>query len=317
MKKNKPTPVSAEKRKKLADLLYNLVPEEQILSSDLKGVRLFRIDEPAPKAQKAYEPGIIILAQGQKKIFLGSDVYTYDSGNYLVLSVPLPLECETLASPEEPILGIYITVDPTSVGEIMLEMDDVRLDEEELPKGIYSAPLNDLLTDAAIRLTEALHNPQETKILGPTIVKEIIYRVLCRKEGGALQALAYRNRKFFQIARALHRIHESFDKDLDVRSLAFDAGMSISTFHSSFKAVTNASPIQYIKNVRLHKARILMLQEGLNAYNAAIQVGYESPSQFSREYKRFFGTPPGKDTASFRTEQEEKSGMDADKVIAI
>ncbi|PJZ24609.1 AraC family transcriptional regulator [Leptospira hartskeerlii] len=267
-----------EKRRKLAALIKQFVPKEQIQPSSLKGVRFFRIDQSAPKAQKAYEPGIIILAQGQKRIFLGNDIYTYNSGNYLVLSVPLPLECETKASPKEPILGIYITVDPTSVGEI--------------------------LTNAAIRLTEVLSSSEETKVLGPMIVREIIYRVLCEKEGGALQALAYRNRKFFQIARALHRIHESFNEDLDVRSLAFDAGMSISTFHSSFKAVTNASPIQYIKNVRLHKARILMMQGGLNAYNAAARVGYESPSQFNREYKRFFGISPGKDTANARYEDE-------------
>lgn len=303
MKKNKIS-TSEEMRRKLAALIKQFVPKEQIQPSSLKGVRFFRIDQSAPKAQKAYEPGIIILAQGQKRIFLGNDIYTYNSGNYLVLSVPLPLECETKASPKEPILGIYITVDPTSVGEILLEMEDPNMDEDSLPKGIYSAPMSEILTNAAIRLTEALSSSQETKVLGPMIVREIIYRVLCEKEGGALQALAYRNRKFFQIARALHRIHESFNEDLDVRSLAFDAGMSISTFHSSFKAVTNASPIQYIKNVRLHKARILMMQGGLNAYNAAARVGYESPSQFSREYKRFFGISPGKDTANARYEDE-------------
>ncbi|EPG75523.1 AraC-type transcriptional regulator N-terminal domain protein [Leptospira fainei serovar Hurstbridge str. BUT 6] len=297
MKKNTKN-VPEEKRRKLADHLKRLIPKEQSIASGIKGVRLFRIDQSAPKLQKAYEPGIIILAQGQKRIFLGDDIYTYNSGNYLVLSVPLPLECETKASPEEPVLGIYITVDASSIGEILLDMDDINLDEDTLPKGIYSSKLTESLADASIRLAEALASPQDKKFLGSMIIREIIYRVLREEEGGALQALAYRNRKFFQIARALRRIHESFSQDLDVKSLAFDAGMSISTFHASFKAVTNTSPIQYIKNVRLHKARMLMTQEGLNAYKAALSVGYESPSQFSREYKRFFGITPGKDMSN-------------------
>ncbi|BDA78635.1 AraC family transcriptional regulator [Leptospira kobayashii] len=289
--------ISETKRLKLVQLLEHLVPEERVIPSVVEGVRLFRVDRSSPRAQKAYEPGIIILAQGQKRVFLGDEIYTYNALNYLVLSVPLPIECETTASSEEPILGIYITVDPSSVGEILLEMnDDLRYNEESLPKGIYTSHLTDVLTDTTIRLLEALSSPMDGRILGPMIVKEIVYRVLCSEPGGALHAMAYHNRRFFKIARVLNRIHESFNDLLDVKSLATDAGMSVSTFHSSFKAVTNVSPIQYIKNVRLHKARILMTQDGLNVYNAALRVGYESPSQFSREYKRFFGVTPGKDT---------------------
>jgi AraC-like DNA-binding protein len=140
------------------------------------------------------------------------------------------------------------------------------------------------------------------------IIREILYRVLSGEQGGALQALAYRSGRFFQVARILKKIHGSFDRDLDVKTLASDAGMSISTFHANFKAVTNASPLQYIKSVRLHKARMLMAQEGLNANTAAIRVGYESPSQFSREFKRFFGTTPAKDAVSLRVNDEGYSG---------
>ncbi|TGK01411.1 AraC family transcriptional regulator [Leptospira langatensis] len=287
----------------MVELLMQLLPEERVQASGLKGVRIFRRDSSAPRVQKSYEPGIVILAQGQKRVFLGEEVYTYDPTNYLVVSVPLPIECETTASAKEPVLGIYITVDPASVGEILLDMEDPQYHEESLPKGIYSAPVTNTLVDAAIRLLEALASQRDGKILGPMIVREIIYRVLCSEEGGALQALAYRNRRFFQIARALDRIHESFHEDLDIKTLASDAGMSVSTFHANFKAVTNASPLQYIKNVRLHKARILMTLDGFNAHNAALRVGYESPSQFSREYKRFFGVTPGKDAVNLRGEE--------------
>ncbi|RHX90956.1 AraC family transcriptional regulator [Leptospira stimsonii] len=298
---------SEEKRLRLVELLKGLVPEEKILPSVVKGVTLFRIDHSSPRSQKAYEPGIILLAQGQKRVFLGEEIYTYDRMNYLVLSVPLPIECETKASPDEPILGVYITVDPSSIGEILLEMEDIPYDEESLPKGIYSAPMNPILTDATIRLIECLSTPKDGKVIGPMIVKEILYRVISSEQGGALQALAYRNRRFFKIARALHRIHKSYQEALDVKSLAMEAGMSVSTFHTSFKAVTNASPIQYIKNVRLHKAKQLMTQEGINVYNAAFRVGYESPSQFSREYKRFFGITPAKDAGN--QQHEGRNGL--------
>ena len=160
--------------------------------------------------------------------------------------------------------------------------------------------MTDAITDASIRLLTTLSSRTDSRVLGRMIAREIIYRVLMGEKGGALQALAYRNRRFFQIAHVLTKIHEAYNEEMDVQTLAMDLGMSVSTFHTSFKAVTNASPIQYIKNVRLHKARILMAQEGLNAISAALRVGYESPSQFSREYKRYFGVPPAKDSVSSR-----------------
>ncbi len=286
------------RRRKMIELLKSCLPQEGINESLVKGVRLFRIDSASPRTPKSYEPQIIIMAQGRKNVFLGDSVFTYDPSHYLVLSVPLPIECEAIAAPGEPILGFSITVDPLIIGEILLEMDDTPHQAESLPKGIYGAPMTDLIADSAIRLLQTLSSAKDRRILGPMIVREIIYRVLCGENGGALQALAYRNRRFFQIARVLNVIHESYDDDLDVKTLASEAGMSVSTFHTSFKAVTNASPLQYIKNVRLHKARVLMTREGLNAYSAALRVGYESPSQFNREYKRFFGITPAKDTAS-------------------
>jgi AraC-like DNA-binding protein len=247
------------------------------------------------------------MAQGRKRIFLGDKVYTYDASHYLVLSIPLPIECEAIATPGEPILGFYITVDPMVVGEILLEMDDTSHHGELLPKGIYGASLTDSIVDAAIRLLSSLSSPKDGRILGPMIVREIIYRVLCGENGAALQALAYRNRRFFQIARVLNKIHETYEEGLDVRTLAMEAGMSVSAFHTSFKAVTHASPLQYIKSVRLHNARLLMNQEGLNAYSAALRVGYESPSQFNREYKRFYGITPAKDAASLRNNDMENA----------
>ena len=289
-----------EKQKKLIALFTDIMRNETFLATSIKGFNLFRIENSFPRSPYAYNSEIIILGQGEKHVYLGNDVYTYDSSHYLVLPVPLPAECEGRAEPGKPILGLNISIDPIEVGEILLDMEDCHKDTQFLPKGIYSAPMNEVLYDATIRLLQAIADPLDKKVLAPMIKKEIIYRVLQGEKGEILQSLAHRNRRFFQIAKVLQKIHESYSNDFDIDKLAYELDMSSSTFHSSFKAVTDTSPLQYIKNVRLHKARTLMIQDGLNAYIAAIKVGYESPSQFNREYKRLFGVTPAKDATFLR-----------------
>jgi AraC-like DNA-binding protein len=156
------------------------------------------------------------------------------------------------------------------------------------------------MINATVRLLECLQTPIDSRILGPQNVREIIYRVLYSNQGMTLRALAVRHSRFSQIARVLRRIHTEFDKELDVNSLAVEANMSVSTFHHNFKSVTLVSPIQYLKSVRLHKARQLMVQDGLNVGVAAGKVGYESASQFSREFKRYFGASPSEEAAKVR-----------------
>lgn len=215
-----------------------------------------------------------------------------------MLPVPLPAECAGTAAPGQPILGLSISVNPVEVGEMLLGTDARSAAVGSLPRGIYDAPMNDALYDCAFRLIDALRDPDDRKVLAPMIKREIVYRVLKGEKGEILQALILGSRRFFRIARVLQRIHASPEDDFDVENLAKELNMSSSTFHSSFKAVTDTSPLQYIKSVRLHKARKLMLQEGLNAGAAAIHVGYESTSQFNREYKRLFGVTPGRDASA-------------------
>lgn len=289
-----------QEQKRLAALFTGIMPLETILTTSVKGICLFRIEHSFPRSPYSYNSEIIILAQGEKRVYLGNDVYTYDSSRYLVLPVPLPAECEGIVEQGRPILGLTITIDPIEVGEILLDMEDSPKYAESLPKGIYAAPMNENLYDATVRLIQAIVDPQERKILAPMIKREIIYRILKGEKGEILQALAQRNRRFFQIAKILQKIHESYGIDFEIDKMARELDMSVSTFHSSFKAVTDTSPLQYIKNVRLHKARSLMIQDGLNVNIAAMQVGYESPSQFNREYKRLFGATPAKDVAIHR-----------------
>ena len=292
-----------EKQNKLIALFTGIMPNETSLTTSIKGLSLFRIEDSFTRTPYAYNSQIIILGQGVKHVYLGDDVYTYDASHYLVLPVPLPAECEGRTEPGKPILGLTIAIDPIEVGEILLDMEDIPKEIQSLPKGIFEAPMSEALFDATIRLLQAVADPRDNKVLAPMVKREIIYRVLQGEKGEILQALAHRNRRFFQIAKVLRKIHESYNSHFDIEKLAKELDMSSSTFHSSFKAVTDTSPLQYIKNVRLHKARTLMVQDGLNANTAAIQVGYESSSQFNREYKRLFGITPARDTTILNGQQ--------------
>jgi len=287
---------------KLAALLTGMMPKETVLATSIKGINLFRIERSFPRTPYSYNSEIVILAQGEKRSFLGNNIYVYDASNYLVLPVPLPMECAGTAEPGKPILGFTIAIDPIEVSAILLDMEGSNKEIRSLPKGIYGAPMNEALYDATLRLLQAISDPRDNKVLGPMIKREIIYRVIQGEKGEILQALTHRNRRFFQISKVLRRIHESYSRDFDIELLAKELDMSSSTFHSSFKAVTDTSPLQYIKNVRLHQARTLMIQDGLNANLASIRVGYESASQFNREYKRLFGVTPAKDVTILRSQ---------------
>lgn len=286
---------------RLAEMIERLTTGDGYNDTALSAVRLMRVSTPIARGPVIYEPSIVIIAQGRKMGFVGDHSFVYDANNYLVLSVPLPFECETIASKDEPLLGLKILVEPSTIAELLIEMDnDQSKDEADVLNGFVATALDGQLLDAAERLLKALSVPTEARILGPQIVREIIYRVLCGEQAAALKALVTRRSKFAQIAKTLRRIHTEFANRLDVESLADEADMSVSAFHHNFKVVTSTAPLQYIKSVRLHKARTLMVHEGLSANAAATRVGYESASQFSREFKRMFGNSPAEEAARMR-----------------
>jgi len=281
---------------RLIPLLGALATREGPNPTSLSGVKLYRISRPLPRHAAVYEAWIIIIAQGSKRVYFSGDVYIYDADNYLVTAVPMSVECETPhASPQNPILLLAIAVDPLMIGELLLEMEAEPQSTQSVPRGLYASPLTQPLKDAAVRLLDCLKSPTDSKVLGPQLVREIVYRVLQGERGEALRALAARDTHFAQISRVLDHLHRNYAKPTDVESLARQAKMSSSTFYSKFKAVTAMSPLQYLKSVRLGKARLLMVQDGCTASAAAFAVGYESAPQFSREYKRLFGVSPGQD----------------------
>lgn len=290
--------VRAPRNPALAHRLEDLTRgQEGFLPSRLPDVRLMRVERMIPSTAISYEPSIVILAQGRKRGRLAGRSFTYDARNYLVLALPMPFECATMGSREEPMLGLSVRVNAATVAELVLEMDAPALSGS--PRVVDAVPLTPELADAAERLATCLASPRDARILGPAIIREITYHALLGGQGAALQALAAPQTNFGQIARALRRIHLEYATDLDVGTLARDAALSVSAFHAHFKAVTSLPPQRYLQTVRLHKAQALMVG-GMSAAEAAEKVGYGSASQFNREFKRLFGDTPRKVAAQSR-----------------
>ncbi len=290
-----------DNRVRLARLLGEIAVHEGMHQTLVEGVQVFRRSEPMARAPMVYHPNIVIVGQGQKRAYLGNEVYTYDPFNYLVLSVPMPAECEADASPEEPILIVAIDVEPMMLGELMLEIDDPLPPVSLTPRGISTTPMSEELGGAVIRLLECLKSPLDSRLLGRQIIREIAYRVLLGEQGGALRALANRDDHFARIARVVKYMHTEHAKPITAEELARRAGMSLSIFHHHFKLMTASSPLQYLKRIRLDRAKRLMAHDGYNAGTAARAVGYESASQFSREFKRLFGVTPVEEAEQTRS----------------
>ncbi|MEN3261354.1 AraC family transcriptional regulator [Sodalis endosymbiont of Spalangia cameroni] len=286
--------------RQMAALLNKLAPAEGYTRSLLEGVQFMRAERPLERTPVLYEPCIVIVCQGRKRGYLADKVYHYDQHHYLVLSVPLPFSTETEASPQRPLLAVAIALNMTVLSELVMALDRPGARASDAPEGIISTPLDEALADTTLRLLRALAAPEEARLIGPQIVRELYYRVLVGERGNALRAALAHQGHFARIARSLQRIHHDYPRALSVATLAEDAGLSVPAFHKRFKAVTGTSPLQYIKSVRLNQARLLMIRDDLSAASAAFRVGYESPSQFNREFRRFFGRSPGEEAREMK-----------------
>jgi len=285
----------------LAPHVLALAPREGYNLTTLPGVRLLRANGPLARTPVLYDPGIVIVCQGRKTGYFGSQTFVYDAHQYLAVSVPVPFTMETDACAEAPLLALYLHLDFPLAAALMLEIESRGgAGGEAVPRSMLSSPIDDALHLSVLRLLQALADPMEAVLLGPQLLRELYYRVLTGPQGPTLRAALAMRGRFGRIGRALQRIHAAYAEPLDVALLAAEAGMSVPSFHSHFKAVTCTSPMQYLKSTRLHQARLLMVQEGMTVRVASLAVGFESTSQFSREFKRLFGLTPAREVRRMR-----------------
>lgn len=288
--------------RRMVSMLERLAPSEGYNLTRLPDVRFLRSNRPLTAVPVLYDPGIVIVCQGRKRGYFGDQVYLYDDQHYLAVSVPVPFTMETDASAEKPLLAIYMHLDFKLAADLMLQIDQHGGMEPAQPRGLISTPMDRRLCESLVRFLEAMSQPLEAGILGPTLVREIYFHVLTGEQGASIRAALAMHGQFGKIARALRRIHASFDADFSVEQLAREAGMSVPTFHMHFKAITETSPMQYVKSIRLHQARLHMVRNGMTAAAASVEVGYDSPSQFSREFKRLFGRSPVEEVRRMKAE---------------
>ncbi|GAA5214712.1 AraC family transcriptional regulator N-terminal domain-containing protein [Corallincola platygyrae] len=271
-------------------------------STTIEGVHFYRAAKSSARQPLLYQSGIIIMGQGRKMVHLGEHAVAYGPGDYLVLGVPLPLECEAIAENDQPLLGLSIDIPPALLHRLVNQLQSMpstpsssreRAAKMQNQCGLQSDKMDPAMLNAVERLLKALMHPTDGKILGPMIVEEIIYRILIGPQSHTLMGLAQFDGHYARIAKALTRVHSDYAQQITVDHLAEEANMSVSAFHRAFRDVTLESPLQYLKKVRLAKAKELIINQGQRAADAARQVGYVSPSQFSREFKRHFNQTPG------------------------
>ncbi len=267
----------------------------------IAGLHLNRMSQPTERVHGLSEPSFCVIAQGLKRIYLGERCYCYDVEHYLLATVELPItSCIVEASTERPYLSLRLDLDPTLVGSVMVEAGLPAPRSQSDAKALVVSALDTELLDATLRLVRLIDSPAQARVLAPLVKREIVFRLLLGEQGSRLQHLPLLGGHSHRIAQAVERLRQDFDRPLRIENIARDLGMSSSGFHDHFKAITDMSPLQFQKELRLREARRLMLGEHLDATSAGFKVGYHDASHFSRDYKKHFGTSPARDIEHLR-----------------
>ena len=285
-----------EKLEKFVSLLEQHSPQEGVNQTSFQAFATFRASTTQAKSPDIDAPAIVIVGQGRKNCYVGNRVYDYSVGNALIMFYPMAVEIEFVeASPNKPFLAAGVRIDLGRLADVLLRIERVEgvaaKPVSPDPSGVFSVPLNDNLLDPMIRLLESLAHPTDAAILGDAIVDEIYYRILSGERGSDLRFLLQQRGPIQRIAKAVEHIHQNLDQPVSVEKLAEMVYMSRTSFYENFRDVMHLSPLQYAKSVKLYKAQTL-IKEGKNVSEAGYLVGYNSPAQFSREYKRHFGFTP-------------------------
>lgn len=285
----------------LAKLVQKHIHEDGMQSTEIQELTLYQSSTPSAHDAAVYEPALVVMAQGAKEVILGDEVYRYDADHYLLVSVDLAVSARVVqATSANPSLALRITFDPATVGELIADGAEVPT-SSSTDRGLAVTPINRELSDAVFRLVELLDAPRDIPAILPLILREITYRVLVGPQGGRLRQISSAGAPAHRIAKAIRLLKENLAEPILIETLARKVGLGPSALHLHFKNITTMSPLQYQKQLRLQEARRLMLGDGLDAAEAAFRVGYESPSQFSREYRRYFGAPPRQHVMAAKT----------------
>ena len=286
--------VKNDKIAEFADLVKSFSPEDGVNEDLLNNVVTFRSSKVHKRNPVVYHSGIIFCAQGRKNIYLNGCPYDYYSGTFLAMFMPMAVECEvTEASRDNPVLGLGIYLDWSRIARIILKMEQVETLREVAgePSGIISGEIKDSMFDSIIRLLKTLSSPVESAVLGNCLLDEIYFRLLWEEKGGALKSLLQQRGQIQQISKAVEFVQHNLQETISVDDMAEVVNMSSSGFHKKFKEVMHVSPLQYVKSLKLDRAKTYIL-EGRNVSEAGYLVGYNSLAQFSREFKRYFGVVP-------------------------
>lgn len=284
----------------LAEQIARYAERDGIIDTPIDRLALVRSGQSGEPVHMVQRPALCIIAQGGKRVLLGDAVIDYGPASFLVASLDLPITgAVTQASADAPYLCFCLYLDPALLSEIAITLPPLPADVEA-SGGMTLHPLTPKLIDAATRLTELLGDPMSAPLLAPLIERELLVRLMTGPGGGALRAIASGESRTGQIARAIAWLKAHFREPFSGQHLAAVAGMSLSSFHDHFRRATAMTPLQYQKQLRLQEARALMLADRLDAAEAGFRVGYDSPSQFSREYRRLFGAPPVRDISRLR-----------------
>lgn len=293
-----------DRRTDLAELIERFAVVDGVHETAIRELTLFRLSKPSEPTPVFYEPAVCVIAQGRKRVLLGDEAYVYDPAHWLLVAADLPLAGEVIqASSRAPYLSLRVDLDMAIVNELAAEVSQLGPPPGPAGRALAVGPIAPPLLDAFVRLVGLLGTPFDRVVLAPLVMREIIYRLLIGEQGARLRQIAAGDAHAQRIVRALRWLKDHLTEPIRIEKLAREARMSPSAFHQHFKCVTAMSPLQYQKSLRLHEARRLMLGEGLDAAEASFRVGYESPSQFSREYRRLFGAPPRRDVAALRRDE--------------
>jgi AraC-like DNA-binding protein len=293
-------PIAAPGLDEMTALMTRFTSADGIHPTAVPRLFLSRFGQRGEPVPAVYPPSLCVIAQGSKVLTLGDERYVYDRSRFIVASVDLPLTGQVIeAEPDKPYLCVMLELDPKEVASIILDADAggpmPARPERPTARGLFLSQAGPVFIESVLRLLRLLATPEDIRALAPLAEREILYRLLKSDEGWRLRQIAAGHGQARRIAKAIAWLRTHFHEGLRVEALAEEANMSVSSFHAHFKSVTAMSPLQYQKQMRLQEARRLLLTDTVDAATAGHRVGYESPSQFSREYRRAFGVPPATD----------------------